>query len=251
MLVHILSFSVGILDGFYNRQYFLLICRSSPLQKSSKILSISSPWFIDFTGSFRVLINCASQDGYFLKPCCGLFTMLFFSRCFMTLLYNTCSKTLHEMDAWRTVMQFKAFFEYFFPPLNNGGIRVSLHVFDISLCVNEALNNSVIPSVTCFEVSFSILAGIPSGLFGLYTFKSSRSFCTPSVVIVISSILDSQGYLTSRVFDHQLIKTLLNWWFRIRALYLSAIFIVLFLRRSDITTLSFLLLLMELKIFLN
>ena len=104
MLVHIVSFSLGILDGFYNRQYFLLICRSSPLQKSSKILSVSSLWFIDFTGSFTVLINCASQDGYFLKPCCGLFTMLFFFRCFMILLCNTCSKTLYEMDAWRTGM---------------------------------------------------------------------------------------------------------------------------------------------------
>ena len=98
------------------------------------------------------------------------------------------------------VVYFSALLQSFFPPLNNGDIRASLHVSGILFCVREALNNSVIASVISFEVSFSILAGIPPAPFALNTYKSLRSFFTPSVVNIISSISDARGDLITGIF---------------------------------------------------
>ena len=202
------------------------------------MLSIWSPWFIDFARSLTVLINCFSQDQCFLKPCYRSVSMLLFSKCFMILLCNACSKTLHEMNVKLTGLYFSALLRFFSPHLNNGDVRASFHASGISFWVREALNNSVIASVISFDVFFSILAGIPSGPIAFYTFKSSRSFFTTSFNIIISSISDARGNLVSGVFWLSIEKTLLNWWFRIRGLSLSAIFIVLFSRRSNILTMN-------------
>ena len=66
---------------------------SNALLKSSSMLSTCSPWFIDFTRSFTVLIICVSQHRYFLKSCCRSVRMLLFSKC-VILLCNVYSKTL-------------------------------------------------------------------------------------------------------------------------------------------------------------
>ena len=110
------------------------------------------------------------------------------------------------MNIRLTGLQFSALLQSFFPPLNNFNIRASLHGFGISLWVREALNNSVIASVTSFEVSFNILAGISSGPLALYTFKSSRSFFTPSIIIVILSISNERGNLISGTFRSSIEK---------------------------------------------
>ena len=61
-----------------------------------------SSWFIDFAKSSLALIKFVSHDRYFLKPYLKFVSMLLFSKCFMMLICNTCSKTLHEIDAKRT-----------------------------------------------------------------------------------------------------------------------------------------------------
>ena len=87
----------------------------------------------------------------------------------------------------------------FSPPLSNGDIRASPYRSRINLWVREALNNSVTAFVISFEVSFSVLAGIPSVAFALYTSKSSRNFFTLSV-IVMSSVLEERGHWISGIF---------------------------------------------------
>ena len=106
---------------------------SKALLKSSSMLPICSLWFIDFARLFTVLINCISQDRCFLKPCCRSIKMLLFSKCFMLLLCNICSKTLHEMDVKLIGLYFLSLLRSFFPPLNNGDIRASIHVSGMSL----------------------------------------------------------------------------------------------------------------------
>ena len=83
--------------------------------------------------------------------------MLLFPRCFMILLCNICSKTLHEMGVRLTGLQFSALVQSFFPPLNNVDIKASLHGSGISLWLREALNNIAIPSVISFEVPLVFL----------------------------------------------------------------------------------------------
>ena len=128
----------------------------------------------------------------------------------MILLCNICSKTLYVMGVKFIGLQFSALLQSFFPFLNNGDIRSSLYVSRISLWVREALKDSVIASVISFEVYFSILAVIPSGLFALYTFKSSRSFFTPPVAIIISCISDARVNLISGVSRSSIENKLLN-----------------------------------------
>ena len=157
------------------------------LLKFIRVLLICSPWLIAFARSFTVLINCVSQERCFLKPCFRFVRMLLLSKFFKILLCNIYSKTLNEMV------------------VKLGDIRASVHVSGIPLWVREALNNSVIASAILSEVSLSIIAGIPSGPFALYTFKSSRSFFTPSVVIIVSFISD-RAEIWFLVFPDHLLK---------------------------------------------